>query len=143
VEGAAKAGPGVTGAGDARVTPVGRVLRRYKIDELPQLWNVLVGDMSLVGPRPEDPRYVAHYTAEQRELLAVRPGLTSAVSVQYADEEALLSGPDAESRYLSEVLPEKLRLELEYQKRRTLGSALAVLAATAGPVPRPRRPAGG
>ena len=72
-----KQGPGITAAGDARITRVGRFLRRAKLDELPQLINVLLGDMSLVGPRPEDPRYVAFYTPEQRRVLSVRPGITS------------------------------------------------------------------
>ncbi|RXM21690.1 sugar transferase, partial [Citrobacter sp. AAK_AS5] len=85
--------------GDARVTRAGRTLRRTKIDELPQLINVLNGDMSLVGPRPEDPRYVAFYTPEQRRVLAVRPGITSAASLAYRHEEQMLSGADWETIY--------------------------------------------
>jgi lipopolysaccharide/colanic/teichoic acid biosynthesis glycosyltransferase len=83
---AERTGPGITADADPRVTRVGRFLRRFKLDELPQLVNVLAGDMSLVGPRPEDPRYVALYTPEQRAVLEVRPGLTSPASLRYADE---------------------------------------------------------
>lgn len=112
-------GPGITTHGDSRVTRVGRWLRRTKLDELPQLINVLTGDMALVGPRPEDPRYVELYTPEQRQLLSVRPGLTSAASLQYRGEEQLLRGEDWERRYREEVLPAKLTIDLDYLARRT------------------------
>jgi lipopolysaccharide/colanic/teichoic acid biosynthesis glycosyltransferase len=118
--GADKTGPGITTAGDARITRVGRVLRRTKLDELPQLMNVAKGDMSLIGPRPEDPRYVQLYTAAQREVLKVRPGLTGAASLAYRDEAALLTGPDWEQRYINEIMPRKLSIELDYLARRTL-----------------------
>ncbi|MEW6580001.1 MAG: sugar transferase, partial [Chloroflexota bacterium] len=110
VANADRQGPGITTAGDPRVTPIGRVLRRTKLDELPQLWNVLRGDMSLVGPRPEDPRYVALYTPEQRRVLDVRPGITSLASIEYRHEEAVLRGPDWEQRYIREVMPAKLTI---------------------------------
>jgi lipopolysaccharide/colanic/teichoic acid biosynthesis glycosyltransferase len=125
------AAPRITRSGDIRVTPVGRWLRRWKLDELPQLVNVVIGEMSLVGPRPEDPRYVAHYNEEQREVLSVAPGLTSPASVLYVQEESLLAGPDWEQTYVTSILPEKLRLELDYLRRRTLGSDIGVLLATA------------
>src|SRR5260221_80666 len=100
-----KIGPGITTAQDNRITSVGRLLRRTKLDEFPQFLNVLVGDMSLVGPRPEDPRYVALYTAEQRHALDARPGITSPASVRYRNEEELLKGQDWETRYLTEIMP--------------------------------------
>lgn len=125
-----KRGPGITAAGDTRITSVGRFLRRTKIDELPQLINVLRGDMSLVGPRPEDPRYVAFYTPEQRRVLAVRPGITSAASLIYRHEEQLLSGEDWETIYRTKVLPEKLAIDLAYLEQRTLGSDLKLIFRT-------------
>jgi lipopolysaccharide/colanic/teichoic acid biosynthesis glycosyltransferase len=123
-------GPGITATGDMRVTRAGRFLRRTKIDELPQLINVLRGDMSLVGPRPEDPRYVALYTPEQRRVLTVRPGITSAASLAYRHEEQLLSGADWETVYRTRVLPDKLAIDLAYLTRRTLGSDLKLIFQT-------------
>lgn len=120
-------GPGITAAGDRRVTRVGRFLRRTKLDELPQLINVLKGEMSLVGPRPEDPRYVALYTPEQRRVLEARPGITSAASLAFRHEEQLLSGPDWEQVYRTQVMPAKLALDLDYLDRRTLASDLALI----------------
>ena len=130
VAGADRQGPGITAAGDSRVTKVGRFLRRTKLDELPQLINVLIGDMSLVGPRPEDPRYVALYTQEQRQVLAVRPGITSAASLTYRDESTLLSGEDWERRYIQKIMPHKLAIDLDYQARRTLASDLNLILRT-------------
>lgn len=125
-------GPEVTRAGDRRVTPLGRLLRRTKLDELPQLVNVLVGDMSLVGPRPEVPRYVARYTGEQRRVLTVRPGITDWASIAYVDEEAVLARyPDLERAYVEEVMPRKLALNLAYLERRGLATDLAILWRTA------------
>lgn len=130
VAGADRQGPGITAAGDNRVTKVGRMLRQTKLDELPQLINVLTGDMSLVGPRPEDPRYVALYTDEQRQVLAVRPGITSAASLTYRDESALLAGEDWERQYIQEIMPHKLAIDLDYQARRTLASDLNLILRT-------------
>lgn len=127
VDRAAQRGPGITTAGDARITRVGRLLRWSKLDELPQLLNVLKGEMALVGPRPEDPRYVALYTAEQRRLLAVRPGITSPASLWYRHEEQLLEGADWEKVYVEQVMPHKLQIELEYMERRTLSTDLRVI----------------
>lgn len=108
-------GPVITSAGDDRVTPVGRLLRWSKMDELPQLWNVLTGDMSLVGPRPEHPKYVRDYTEEQRRVLAVRPGITDIASIVYRNEEAVLAhSANPEWFYREVILPHKLSLNLEY-----------------------------
>lgn len=132
VVGSDRAGPGITVSGDSRVTGSGRVLRRLKIDELPQLINVFRGEMALVGPRPEDPRYVATYGDGQRELLQVRPGITSPASIRYRREESVLSGPDWERTYLERVLPEKLALDHEYLRTRTVIRDLGVVARTIG-----------
>jgi lipopolysaccharide/colanic/teichoic acid biosynthesis glycosyltransferase len=125
-------GPLVTGRADPRVTPVGRVLRRAKLDELPQLLNVLRGEMSLVGPRPEDPRFVALYTPTEREVLAVRPGMTSPAAIRYRHEESMLNaaGERREAVYVEEFMRPKLALDLEYVRRRSLRLDLAVLCGT-------------
>jgi lipopolysaccharide/colanic/teichoic acid biosynthesis glycosyltransferase len=128
--GADRQGPGITVGGDARVTRVGRVLRRTKLDELPQLLNVLTGEMSLVGPRPEDARYVALYSEAQRRVLSVPPGITGAASLEYRDEESLLAGPDWEQVYRNEVMPAKLRIELEYLEHRSSWSDLGLIVRT-------------
>jgi lipopolysaccharide/colanic/teichoic acid biosynthesis glycosyltransferase len=128
--GAAQRGPGITAAGDARITCVGKVLRRAKLDELPQLLNVVRGEMSLVGPRPEDPRYVALYTSEQRRVLDVRPGITSLASINYRNEETILSQSDRDNVYVSKVMPDKLAIELVYLDKQTFWRDLGVLAST-------------
>jgi lipopolysaccharide/colanic/teichoic acid biosynthesis glycosyltransferase len=108
-------GPLITSANDSRVTPVGRMLRRLKFDELPQLWNVVKGDMSLVGPRPEVPRYVEFYSAAQRRVLAVRPGITDPASLVYRNEENVLAAQsDPDAYYRNVVLADKLNMNLEY-----------------------------
>jgi lipopolysaccharide/colanic/teichoic acid biosynthesis glycosyltransferase len=125
----------VTVAGDPRITPTGRVLRAWKLDELPQFYNVLVGDLSLVGPRPEVPDYVALYTPEQREILRYRPGLTSPGTLAFVDEAAVLArSPDPAATYLNEVMPEELRMDLAYMQRATFFSDLRVLFSTLGAV---------
>lgn len=134
VDGADRQGAGITAAVDLRITSVGRFLRRTKIDELPQLINVLKGEMSLVGPRPEDPRYVALYTPEQRRVLAVRPGITSAASLVYRHEEQLLAGEDWEIAYRTQVMPHKLAIDLAYLERRTLASDLKLILQTVATV---------
>lgn len=128
--GADATGPAVTAGDDPRVTPVGRLLRRTKIDELPQLLNVLKGEMSLVGPRPEHPEYVEHYTVEQRRLLTVRPGMTGPSALAFIDEEEELRGAHPESVYLNELMPKKLALELKYVEHATFGSDLVILLKT-------------
>jgi len=127
---AARIGPGITAGDDPRVTRAGRFLRKTKLDELPQLINVVRGEMSLVGPRPEDPRYVALYTPEQQRVLSVRPGLTSPASVRYRDEASLLQGDDWERVYRERVMPDKLSLELEYLQHANVWSDLRILART-------------
>ena len=126
----AQRGPAITRRDDPRVTRVGHVLRRTKLDELPQLLNTLVGNMSLVGPRPEDPAYVRFYSADQRRVLDAKPGITSPATILHRQEERMLGGPDWESTYRTRILPEKLRLELEYLSRRTLGRDLRIIVAT-------------
>jgi lipopolysaccharide/colanic/teichoic acid biosynthesis glycosyltransferase len=125
-----KIGPGVTGSGDSRITSVGRFLRRTKLDELPQLVNVLRGDMSIVGPRPEDSRYVALYTASQKRVLDVRPGITSPASVKYRNEEAMLSGTDWETLYIQQIMPAKLAIDLEYADNPTIWRDVHIIAKT-------------
>ena len=121
----------LTVAGDPRITPIGRVLRSAKLDELPQLWNVLIGDMSLVGPRPEVPKYVAMYDAEQRRVLSVRPGITDYASITYFDENLLLSkSADPEGTNIGEVMPHKLRLNMQYLQRRSMVEDVRVILAT-------------
>lgn len=130
VAGAESSGPGITVSDDARITPVGRLLRRYKLDELPQLFNVLRGDMSLVGPRPEDPRYVALYTPEQLQILTVRPGITSPASLQFRHEQHMLMGADWERAYIQQIMPAKLQIDLDYMKTANLGRDVGILVRT-------------
>jgi len=111
-------GLAITAAGDARITTVGRFLRKAKLDELPQFWNVLRNDMSIVGPRPEVPRYVDLYTPEQRRVLDLKPGITDEASVVFRDEEALLAkAGNTETYYIEYCLPRKIDLNLEYARR--------------------------
>jgi lipopolysaccharide/colanic/teichoic acid biosynthesis glycosyltransferase len=124
---AAATGPGITPRGDDRVTTAGRVLRHSKLDELPQLFNVLKGEMSLVGPRPEDPRYVALYSAEQRRVLAVRLGITSVASVEYRNEEEHLVGTNWERDHVELIMPRKLVQDLELAEHPFLARNLRVL----------------
>jgi lipopolysaccharide/colanic/teichoic acid biosynthesis glycosyltransferase len=125
-----RTGPGITTNGDGRITPIGRWLRRTKLDELPQLINVAMGEMSLVGPRPEDPRYVAMYTEEQKRVLCLRPGLTSCASLAYRQEEQMLCGPDWETTYCTQIMPTKLALDLDYLARRNVWSDLGLIFRT-------------
>lgn len=120
--GADKAGPGITAVDDPRVTPLGRVLRASKLDELPQLVNVLKGEMTLIGPRAEAPSFVAHYTAEQKRLLEVRPGVTGPGQIYYgeAQQERVADLARAEEVYLGELLDAKLEIDLEYLANRSL-----------------------
>jgi len=123
-------GSKVTVADDPRVTPLGRVLRRYKIDELPQLINVVRGEMSLVGPRPEDPAYVDLSNPLHRRVFSAKPGITGLAQIDYHDEADHLVGPDAERRYREEILPAKLKLDAEYLRRRTTLLDIRILLRT-------------
>lgn len=125
-----KMGPAVTGAQDPRITPIGRFLRKTKLDELPQLINVLRGDMSLVGPRPEDPRYVKYYTPDQLQTLKVRPGITSPASVKYRNESTMLEGDNWEQQYIDKIMPVKLALDANYAKKPTVWRDALVLTQT-------------
>lgn len=124
-----RGGP-LTAAGDPRVTRVGRWLRRMKLDELPQLVNVLRGEMQFVGARPESERYVHRFAAEYAELLQERPGITDPASLAYRDEEGRLGTADVEARYVTEILPHKLALSLEHARHRTFRRDLEVLLHT-------------
>jgi lipopolysaccharide/colanic/teichoic acid biosynthesis glycosyltransferase len=119
----------VTVGEDPRITPVGRVLRRWKFDELPQLWNILRGEMSLVGPRPEVERFVDSYTPEQRRLLEQTPGLASLSQLVYPHEANILRGyPNPEEIYVKQLMPKKIALDLKYEASRTLWSDLRLIA---------------
>jgi lipopolysaccharide/colanic/teichoic acid biosynthesis glycosyltransferase len=128
----AAGGPAVTAGDDARITRVGRMLRRSKLDELPQLWNVLKGDMALVGPRPEVPRYVDPENRLWRRVLQARPGLTDPVSLALRDEEEILAAvrDDRERFYRERLLPWKLEGYARYLARRSWKSDLGILVAT-------------
>ncbi len=124
-------GPPITIGADSRITRVGRFLRRAKIDELPQLINVLRGEMSLVGPRPEVPEYVRFYTPKQQSVLKLRPGITDPASIKYAQENELLGASDnPEKFYVEYVMPEKIRLNLEYAARANLWTDFIIIIKT-------------
>jgi lipopolysaccharide/colanic/teichoic acid biosynthesis glycosyltransferase len=128
---AERVGGQLTVGADPRITPIGHTLRRYKLDEFPQLINVVLGDMSLVGPRPEVPRYVALYDERQRRVLDVRPGITDPASIAYRDENALLANAaDPEAIYVAEVMPAKLEINLAYLERRSLLRDIGVILQT-------------
>jgi lipopolysaccharide/colanic/teichoic acid biosynthesis glycosyltransferase len=128
---AGASGPAVTAGTDGRVTRIGRVLRRYKLDELPQLWNVLIGDMSLVGPRPEVERFVRLFPDEYARILTVRPGLTDFAAIEYRDEEAKLSAwADAEAAYAQVVLPAKIELYHRYLEEMSLRTDASLVLRT-------------
>jgi lipopolysaccharide/colanic/teichoic acid biosynthesis glycosyltransferase len=119
----------ITVEGDSRITPIGQVLRRWKLDELPQLWNVLRGQMSIIGPRPEVERFVRHYSLEQRRILEQTPGLAGMAQLVYPHEAQILSGhADPEEAYLRYLLPRKIAVDLEYEQRRSVWSDFQLLA---------------
>jgi lipopolysaccharide/colanic/teichoic acid biosynthesis glycosyltransferase len=130
VVGADQKGPLVTAGDDARVTPIGWYLRRTKLDELPTLWNVLKGDMSIVGPRPENPGSAALYSAAQKSIWTIRPGITSLATLKYRDEESILAGAkDLETTYF-QLMQDKLTLELEYLRRKSFRLDLQIILQT-------------
>lgn len=129
---AAQLGPAITGGRDPRVTRMGALLRRTKIDELPQFFNVLLGDMSLVGPRPESPEIVAKYTPEQARVLAAKPGVTGQVQLTSGEEsDSIPQGVDAEEYYIRHLMDGKVRRDIEYLNTRTAGSDARIVFSTA------------
>ncbi|MGZ3663855.1 MAG: sugar transferase [Ktedonobacterales bacterium] len=127
----------ITVSEDPRVTRIGRVLRTTKLDELPQLINVLRGDMSIVGPRPESPYFVRYYTPGQRIVLTVRPGITGPSQILYRNEERLLTDPNPEEYYRAAIMPAKLAIDLDYVHHHSLGMDLRIIARTLGALVRP------
>lgn len=131
VQDAPKHGGQITFGDDPRITSVGRFLRKTKLDELPQLLNVLRGDMSLVGPRPEVPKYVAMFRDDYAEILRARPGITDLASIKYSDESTILGqAADPEKEYIERILPEKIRLAKEYVRRSSFCLDIALIATT-------------
>lgn len=119
------------GERDPRVTRAGYYIRKYKLDELPQLINVLIGDMSLVGPRPEVRKYVDLYTPEQRKVLSVKPGITDYASIEYIDENALLAkSNDSDKTYVEEIMPAKIALNMRYINHQTVGEYIKIIVLT-------------
>ena len=117
--------------GDKRITPLGAVLRRYKLDELPELWNVLKGDMSLVGPRPDVPEFTRRLTGEQKLILSLRPGITGPATMKYSDEEELLAGVADPAKFTDEVIwPDKVRINLDYYYNRSFLTDLQIIIGT-------------
>jgi lipopolysaccharide/colanic/teichoic acid biosynthesis glycosyltransferase len=126
-----KAGPEITVGGDSRITRIGRLLRMTKTDELPQLLNVLKGEMSIVGPRPEVEKYVERFRREYEDVLAARPGITDHASIEFRDEEAVLAGADdPDSLYVDVVLPRKLSLNREYINNMTFAGDVRLIIRT-------------
>jgi len=131
VPNADRLGLSVTKDGDPRITRVGRFMRKTKLDELPQLWNVLVGEMSFVGPRPEVPVYVERYTDYQRRVLELKPGITDPAALEFRNEEELLkAAADTEKCYLEECVPRKIDLSLAYSQRATFWTDVDVIVRT-------------
>jgi len=128
------AGPGEqshhSGEDDPRISGVGRFMRRFKFDELPQLWNVIIGHMSLVGPRPETLEYTKLYTEEQMEILSIRPGITDYASIEFADLGEILSGGDPDKIYFEKVWEPKMELRLRYVRERTFLIDLSLIFQT-------------
>ena len=133
-------GTQITVGRDPRITRSGHFLRKYRFDELPQLFNVLKGEMSIVGPRPEVPRYVAFYNDQQRQILAFRPGMTSPATIEFSNESEVLSRhadltdradpADPETYYRTELMPAKLAIDLQYSRQATVRSDCAIIART-------------
>jgi lipopolysaccharide/colanic/teichoic acid biosynthesis glycosyltransferase len=127
------------GSSDDRITTAGGLLRKYKLDELPQLLNIFKGDMSFVGPRPEVPKYVIHYSLEQRKVLTVKPGLTDPASLAYLNESDLLAkAPNPEQYYMLHIMPAKLELNLKYIRQQNMYEDIIIILRTIGRVFRNR-----
>lgn len=119
------------GEKDNRITNTGFILRKYKLDELPQLWNVFIGDMSLVGPRPEVKKYTDLYTEEQKQVLQVRPGITDWASIKYVDENKILGeSKDPDDAYVNLIMPNKIKLNMVYIQHQTLGEYFKIIFTT-------------
>ena len=119
-----------SGDDDPRVTTVGKWIRKFKLDELPQLWNVFKGDMSVVGPRPETPDYIQHYTEEQMQILDLRPGITDFASIEFADLGEMLRGDDPDKIYFEKVWDRKMELRMQYVRTRTFLLDIKILLFT-------------
>lgn len=120
---------------DDRITPTGRVIRKLKVDELPQLWNILIGEMSFVGPRPEVRKYVDMYTEEQMKVLTVLPGLTDYASLEYINENEILgNAEDPERVYVEEIMPKKLDLNLKYIEEQSMATDIKIIFRTIGKI---------
>lgn len=131
VSDADKRGAAITSSGDARITPIGRILRKTKLDELPQLFNVLKGDMSLVGPRPEVEKYVTMFENDYRTVLSVRPGITDYAAIEFRNEEAVLAAyPDPQAAYEREILPAKIALYKKYISELSFWTDIKILVHT-------------
>lgn len=131
-------GAAITCGDDPRITPVGRFLRKTKLDELPQLFNVLVGDMSLVGPRPEVPRYVEMFREDFAEILSMRPGITDLASITYRHEADILGrAADPQAEYVGRILPDKIRLAKEYRRRSSVFFDLFLIVRTVAAIAMP------
>lgn len=124
-------GTTVSVKGDDRITPLGAILRKYKLDELPELWNVLKGDMSFVGPRPDMPEYAGRLVGEERKILELKPGITGPATLKFSNEEELLASVDDPEKYNDEVIwPEKVRLNLQYYYKQSLSGDISIIFKT-------------
>lgn len=129
--GADKKGLITVGGRDSRITRVGYFIRKYKLDELPQLVNVLIGDMSLVGPRPEVRKYVDMYNADQMKVLSVRPGITDYASIEYVDENVILgNASDPDKAYIEQIMPDKIKYNMKYINHRSVKEYMKIIFLT-------------
>ena len=129
--GSDKKGLITVGGHDPRITKIGYFIRKYKLDELPQLWNVLIGDMSLVGPRPEVEKYTRLYTEEQRKVLSVRPGITDWASIEYVDENVILGqAQDPDKAYVEQIMPDKIRYNMKWIKNQGIAEYFKIIFCT-------------
>lgn len=129
--GADKKGLITIGGRDSRITRIGYFIRKYKLDELPQLVNVLIGDMSLVGPRPEVRKYVDMYNAEQRKVLSVQPGITDYASIEYVDENVILgNASDPDKAYIERIMPDKIKYNMKYINHRSVKEYIKIIILT-------------